>query len=116
MLVAGIVGGVLAKNKNRSMGGWAIGCFLMPIFIVILLVLKPLSGEKRNCPACGKEVPIESKRCDCGKELPKIKPVTEAIKKCPSCAETIKAEAKVCRYCGREIQSNEPVKPYTFGS
>lgn len=46
VMILGIVAGIVAKNKNRSVAGWAIGTLIFTPVILILLVLKPLSPER----------------------------------------------------------------------
>ena len=78
MIVAGILGGIIASNKGRSVVGWTIGCALLPIVLLILLALPrtdraPLPSDSMTCPRC---------------------------------AETIKAAAQVCRFCGHRFDDD----------
>ena len=78
MIVAGILGGIIASSKGRSVVGWAIGSALLPIVLLILLALPrtdraPLPSDSMTCPRC---------------------------------AETIKAAAQVCRFCGHRFDDH----------
>ena len=78
MIVAGILGGIIASGKGRSVAGWAIGSALLPLLLLILLALP----RTESAP-----LPSDSMTC-------------------PSCAETIKAAARVCRFCGHRFDGD----------
>lgn len=67
-------------------------------------------NETKQCPYCGKEIHIKSKKCRfCDNWLEEEKKetdVTEEIE-CPFCAEKIKSSAKKCRFCGEWLDTNE---------
>jgi uncharacterized membrane protein YdbT with pleckstrin-like domain len=41
--------------------------------------------------------------------------VPGVTRECPFCAEIIKAKAKICRFCNRELPSEEPAQPSAAG-
>ena len=47
-LIFGVVGGLIAQSKNRSVVGWAIGSFLMPLVILILICIPKEDPTKRT--------------------------------------------------------------------
>lgn len=79
-LVAAIVAGILANNKNRSVIGWGISTLIIPLLVFIVLVLPTI---KEDTPSYD-------------------------LKKCPFCAEDIKAEAVICKHCQRDIPPQQP--------
>jgi len=72
MMVPGVIGGVFAYNRGRSVIGWCVICALFPVFLLVIYFHKPL-----------KEVPGGFKRCS-------------------SCGEYLKWQDATCKYCGAD--------------
>jgi membrane protease YdiL (CAAX protease family) len=72
MLVPCIVGGVLARNRGRSIVGWGVLCAVFPIFLLVLYFKHPLEevpGGFRRCGSCGEFIPWKRAACKyCGAE------------------------------------------------
>ena len=81
-VICGIAGAMIASQKGRSAGAWAILCFLLgPLGVVLALV------------ASRDEAGLEAQALESGDS-----------RKCPHCAEIVKAEATKCRYCGTALE------------
>jgi hypothetical protein len=69
MLVPAVFGGMLARNRGRSILLWALLAAIFPIFLMVIYFEKPL-----------REVP-------------------GGFKRCTSCGEFNKWAAAACKYC-----------------
>jgi len=54
LIVAGIVGSIIAIRKGRSPISWFFLCAVVPLLIAVIIVLPPLvsKGYTKTCPYC----------------------------------------------------------------
>ena len=68
----GIAGAVVARIKGSSMALWFVISAVLPLFGLLALVLyrSELEELRRECPGCGRIVPLYDALCTrCGTEL-----------------------------------------------
>jgi len=73
LIVAAIVGSIIAIRKGRSPILWFILCAIVPLLIAVIIVLPPLvsKGYTKKCPYCAEIIKEDAKICKhCGNEQP----------------------------------------------
>lgn len=74
MLLPAIFGGILARNRGRSVLVWAGLSAIFPIFLMVVYFEKPLRdvpGGFKRCPACREFNPWKATVCKyCSAEFP----------------------------------------------
>ena len=76
-----MIGATLARNRGRSIVGWAVLSAIFPIFLMVIYFEKPL-----------REVP-------------------GGFRRCASCGEFIKWKSAVCKYCNADQSPPPPPAP-----
>jgi len=82
---------IVAGTKGRSQLLWALGTFLFPPVILILLCLSKLAPGWNDAP---QENVFETTWQTLS---------SRKTRECPYCAETILAKARLCKHCGKSV-------------
>jgi hypothetical protein len=72
LAVLGLIGGVLGRVKGSSFWVWFLISFCVPVIGLITAIFYRYDNEelRRQCPGCGKIVPLHDALCTrCGTEL-----------------------------------------------
>ena len=73
LIIAGIVGSIIATRKGRSPIWWFILCALFPLLIIVIALLPPMvsKGYTKRCHYCAEIIKEDAIVCKhCGRELP----------------------------------------------
>lgn len=122
-LVFGIVGAVVASNKNRSAFGWFFLGILFPPALLILLVQKKIDKSiqvavTQQATTTPTESTAQAKATPDAQPVAGNQPAVTSMSEpeikdhritfpeeiqCPVCAEAIKGAAKICRFCNHSL-------------
>lgn len=72
-IIAGVVGGIIARRNGRNPVIWFALCALFPLLIVVIALFPPLvsEGYTKKCPYCAEIIKEDARFCKhCSKEQP----------------------------------------------